>query len=114
MSTSRDPLQIAANAVKPRRPDHAIDARHHDLHRRAGTRVMDYPVIRAVGGTGDIVIGEPCWINPRRVLYSGSGIRIGNHVAIAPGTSMFPPIMRSRGVMSRSCDRVSCPRAGGS
>jgi acetyltransferase-like isoleucine patch superfamily enzyme len=56
----------------------------------AGTHIYDYVVIRAVGGTGDIVIGERCYINPNSTLYSGSGIRIGNDVLIAPGCSIVP------------------------
>jgi virginiamycin A acetyltransferase len=56
----------------------------------AGTEIYDYVVIRAVGGTGDIVIGERCYINPHCTLYSGSGILIGNDVLIGPGCSIVP------------------------
>lgn len=56
----------------------------------AGSKVFEFAVIRAVGGTGDVIIGERCMINPHCVLYSGSGIRIGNDVALAPGVQIVP------------------------
>jgi len=56
----------------------------------AGSKIFEFAVIRAVGGTGDVVIGERCMINPHCVLYSGSGIRIGNDVALAPGVQVVP------------------------
>ena len=56
----------------------------------AHTQIYDYVVIRPVGGDGDIVIGEPCYINPHCTLYSGSGIRLGNYVLIGPGCSIVP------------------------
>jgi virginiamycin A acetyltransferase len=56
----------------------------------ADTKVMEFVVIKAVGGTGDIKIGERCYINPHCVLYSGNGIQIGNDVLIAAGTAIVP------------------------
>lgn len=56
----------------------------------AGSKIFEFAVIRAVGGTGDVIIGERCMINPHCVLYSGSGIRIGNDVALAPGVQVVP------------------------
>ena len=56
----------------------------------AHTQIYDFVVIRAVGGTGDIEIGEHCYINPNCVLYSGSGIRMGDYVLIGPGCSLVP------------------------
>jgi acetyltransferase-like isoleucine patch superfamily enzyme len=56
----------------------------------AGSRVFEFAVIRAVGGTGDVTIGERCMVNPHCVLYSGSGITIGNDVALAPGVQIVP------------------------
>ena len=74
----------------------------------AHTQVYDFVVIRAVGGDGDIVIGEHCYINPGCTLYSGSGIRMGNYVLIAPGCAIVPAnhahgrtdvVMRKQGFM---------------
>jgi acetyltransferase-like isoleucine patch superfamily enzyme len=72
------------------------DARIHPSERGtriaigAHTRIYDFVVIRAVGGTGDIVIGEHCYINPHCTLYSGSGIRFGDYVLVGPGCSIVP------------------------
>lgn len=90
------------------------DARIHPSERGtrivigAHTRIYDFVVIRAVGGTGDIVMGEHCYINPHCTLYSGSGIRMGDYVLIAPGCSIVPAnhaidrvdvVMRKQGFM---------------
>ena len=56
----------------------------------AHTHIDDFAVLRAIGGRGDISIGEHCRINPHCVFYSGSGIHIGDHVLIAPGTVIAP------------------------
>ena len=56
----------------------------------AGTRIMEFVVIRCVGGGGDVVIGENVYINPHCVLYSGNGIQIGNDTLIAAGTCIVP------------------------
>jgi acetyltransferase-like isoleucine patch superfamily enzyme len=56
----------------------------------AHTHIYDFAVIRFVGGSGDIIIGEHCYINPHCVLYSGNGIVLGNYVLIAPGTAIVP------------------------
>jgi virginiamycin A acetyltransferase len=54
------------------------------------TQIYDFAVIRFVGGNGDIIIGDHCYINPHCVLYSGNGIKLGNYVLIAPNTSVVP------------------------
>ena len=56
----------------------------------AHTQIYDFVVIRAVGGSGDVTIGEHCYINPGCVLYSGSGITMGDYVLIGPGCSIVP------------------------
>lgn len=38
---------------------------------------------KVAGGLGDIVIGSHSFINSGCVLYSGNGVRIGDHVSIA-------------------------------
>lgn len=55
-----------------------------------GSEIYDYVVIRCVGGQGDIVIGENCYLNPGTVLYSGNGIRFGNYVLLASGVKIMP------------------------
>lgn len=56
----------------------------------AFSQIFEFAIIRFVGGDGDILIGENCYINPHCVLYSGNGISIGNSVLIAPNTSIVP------------------------
>ena len=46
--------------------------------------------VKPAGGSGDLVIGEHSVVNAGCVLYTGHGIRIGNHVAIAANTTLAP------------------------
>ena len=46
--------------------------------------------IKPAGGSGHLIIGEHTVINSGCVLYTGSGIRIGNHVAIAANCTFAP------------------------
>lgn len=72
------------------------DARIHPSIR--GTRITigahsfiyDFVVIKAVGGNGDVEIGEHCYINAHTTIYSGSGVRLGNYVLVAPGCVIAP------------------------
>lgn len=63
--------------------------------------VYDFVVIKAVGGAGDIDIGEHCYINANTTIYSGSGVKIGNYVLIAPGCVISPA--------NHSFERVDIP-----
>lgn len=45
---------------------------------------------KPAGGRGDIVIGEHVYINSGCVLYSGNGIRIADHVAVAANCTFAP------------------------
>jgi acetyltransferase-like isoleucine patch superfamily enzyme len=42
------------------------------------------------GGTGDVVIGDWCYINSGCVLYSGNGIRLGRDVLLAANCVLAP------------------------
>lgn len=46
--------------------------------------------IKPAGGSGDLIIGEHVVVNSGCVLYTGQGIRIGNHVAIAANCTLAP------------------------
>lgn len=46
--------------------------------------------IKPAGGRGDLWIGEYVVINSGCVLYTGNGIHIGNHVAIAANCTFAP------------------------
>lgn len=56
----------------------------------AATHVDAFAVIRCVGGDGDMVVGDHCYINHFCVLYSGNGIPLGNDVLLAPGVQLVP------------------------
>ncbi len=63
-----------------------------------GTRILigahsvidSFVKIKPAGGNGDLVIGEYTIINSGSVLYTGNGIRIGNHVAVAANCTFAP------------------------
>jgi acetyltransferase-like isoleucine patch superfamily enzyme len=46
--------------------------------------------VKPAGGCGDLFIGEHVVINSGCVFYTGHGIRIGNHVAIAANCTFAP------------------------
>jgi virginiamycin A acetyltransferase len=46
--------------------------------------------VKPAGGLGDLVIGSHCAINSGCVLYTGNGIQIGDHVAIAANCTFAP------------------------
>ena len=46
--------------------------------------------VKPAGGAGDLVIGSYCAINSGCVLYTGNGICIGDHVAIAANCTFAP------------------------
>ncbi len=56
----------------------------------AGSQIDSFVKIKPAGGTGDVVLGENCYINSGCVFYSGNGISIGNNVAIAANTTIAP------------------------
>lgn len=63
-----------------------------------GTRIVvgahsvidSFVKIKPAGGTADLLIGEHVVVNSGCVLYTGHGIRIGNHVAIAANCTFAP------------------------
>ena len=54
------------------------------------SHVEPFALIRCVGGMGDLVVGEDCWINPGCVIFTGNGITMGNNVLLAPGSMLMP------------------------
>lgn len=63
-----------------------------------GTRIVigahavidSFVKIKPAGGSGDVVIGESCYINSGSVLYTGNGIRMGTGVLIAANCTLAP------------------------
>ena len=56
-----------------------------------GSTIDSFVKFKPAGGSGSIRIGRYCTINSGCVLYSGNGIDIGNHVAIA-ANCVFAPV----------------------
>jgi virginiamycin A acetyltransferase len=56
----------------------------------AHSAIDSFVKVKPAGGSGDLVIGEHSVVNSGCVLYTGHGIRIGNHVAIAANTTLAP------------------------
>lgn len=85
-----EPLEVHPEAVID--PDARIypSVRGTRMVIGARSRVDAFAILRAVGGMGDIVIGQDCFIGPSCILYSGNGIQLGNDVIIAPHVSIVP------------------------
>lgn len=56
----------------------------------AYSMIDSFVKIKPAGGSGDVVIGTHTYINSGCVLYTGNGITIGNHVAIAANCTLAP------------------------
>lgn len=69
--------------------------------------------IKPAGGVGDVVLGSHVTINSGCVLYTGHGIRIGNHVAIAANCT-FAPVNHAYADKDRLiCEQGFLPSKGG-
>lgn len=53
-------------------------------------RIDSFVKIKPAGGSGDVVLGQRCYVNAGCVLYSGNGIQIGNDVLIAANCTLAP------------------------
>jgi acetyltransferase-like isoleucine patch superfamily enzyme len=56
----------------------------------AQTVIDSFVRIKCAGGTSDVVIGDHCYINSGTVIYSGNGVKVGNHVLIAANCTIAP------------------------
>jgi acetyltransferase-like isoleucine patch superfamily enzyme len=55
-----------------------------------GAVIDAFVKIKPVGGSGDVIIGKHSYINSGCVIYSGNGVTIGQHVAIAANCTLAP------------------------
>ena len=55
-----------------------------------GAMIDAFVKIKPTGGTGDVRIGPHSYINSGCVLYTGNGIDIGSHVAVAANCTFAP------------------------
>lgn len=56
----------------------------------AYSMIDSFVKIKPAGGSGDVIIGAHTFINSGCVLYTGNGITIGDHVAIAANCTLAP------------------------
>ena len=86
-----------------------------------GTRIVvgarsvidSFVKVKPAGGSGDLVVGEDVVINAGCVLYTGTGIHIGNHVAIAANCT-FAPVNHAYAERGRLiCEQGFLPSKGG-
>src|SRR5215217_1737889 len=83
-------IQIDPSAVVSRLCDIEDSVRGSRIVVGAHSVLDSFVKIKPAGGRGDLVIGHHSVINSGCVLYTGHGIRIGNHVAIAANTTLAP------------------------
>lgn len=55
-----------------------------------GSVIDSFVKIKPVGGSGNVTIGKNSIINSGCVIYSGNGVTIGDHVAIAANCTLAP------------------------
>lgn len=53
-----------------------------------GCHIDSFVKIKPAGGSGDVVIGRSSYINSGVVIYTGNGVRIGDHVLIAANCTL--------------------------
>lgn len=54
------------------------------------TTIDSFVKIKFAGGEGNIVIGSHSYVNSGVVIYSGNGVKIGDHVSIAANCTFAP------------------------
>jgi len=79
----------------------------------ADCHIDSFVKIKPAGGSGDVLIGERCYLNAGCVLYSGNGITIGNDVLIAANCTLAPVNHSYRDRDRRICEQGFAPSRGG-
>lgn len=83
-------IEIAASARVSPLADIEDSVRGTRIVVGAHSVIDSFVKIKPAGGSGDLVIGAQVVVNSGCVLYTGHGIRIGNHVAIAANCTFAP------------------------
>jgi acetyltransferase-like isoleucine patch superfamily enzyme len=83
-------IEIAATARVSPLADIEDSVRGSRIVVGAGSVIDSFVKIKPTGGSGDLVIGARSVVNSGCVLYTGNGIRIGDHVAIAANCTFAP------------------------
>jgi virginiamycin A acetyltransferase len=83
-------IQIAESACVSPLADIEDSVRGTRIVVGAHSIIDSFVKVKPAGGSGDLLIGHHVVINSGCVLYTGQGIRIGNHVAIAANCTFAP------------------------
>ena len=88
---SDEPLiTIHPSALVSSLADLEVSMRGSKIMIGAECRIDSFVKIKPAGGSGNVVLGERCYLNSGCVLYSGNGISIGNDVLIAANCTLAP------------------------
>ena len=79
----------------------------------ANSVIDSFVKIKPAGGAGDVIIGIYTYINSGCVLYSGNGIKIGDHVAIAANCTLAPVNHAYHDREQLICEQGFLPSKGG-
>ena len=79
----------------------------------AHSAIDSFVKVKPAGGSGDLLIGDHVVINSGCVLYTGQGITIGNHVAIAANCTFAPVNHAYKDKSRRICEQGFLPSKGG-
>lgn len=83
-------LNISGEAIISKMADIEDSVKGSKIIIGHGTVIDSFVKIKPVGGTGDVIIGDNCYINSGTVIYSGNGVKIGNNVLIAANCTLAP------------------------
>ncbi len=56
----------------------------------SGAHIDSFVKFKCAGGSGDVHVGRNTYINSGSVIYTGNGIKIGDHVLIAANCTLAP------------------------
>jgi virginiamycin A acetyltransferase len=83
-------IQIHPSAKISRLADIEDSTRSTRIVVGPNSTIDSFVKIKPAGGSGDLILGECVTINSGCVFYTGNGIFIGNHVAIAANCTIAP------------------------
>jgi virginiamycin A acetyltransferase len=79
---------ISKKAIISKLADIEVSKKGSKVIIEAGTMIDSFVKIKFSGGSGDVVIGENCFINSGTVIYSGNGVKLGKGVLIASNCTL--------------------------
>ncbi|MDO8410600.1 MAG: acyltransferase [Phenylobacterium sp.] len=79
----------------------------------ANVLIDSFVKIKAVGGSGEVIIGADSAVNSGTVIYTGNGVRIGEGVLIAANCTLAPTNHEIADRNARIRDQGFMPSRGG-